>query len=71
MTQDRFRRLRYSGASINLLGLLLSVGAWAYKVWLFSRFPQQLSYANATWVVGGFCWFLGLGLFLGGWLFER
>jgi hypothetical protein len=71
MTQDQSRRLRFAGASINLFGLILSVGTWAYRVWLRSQFPLPAQYTDFAWTLGGFCWVVGLLLFLGGWSLDR
>jgi hypothetical protein len=32
--KDGLRRLRYAAVSISLFGLLLTVGTWAFQVWL-------------------------------------
>ena len=70
MTQDDFKRLRYAGFSINLLGLFLSVGAWAYRMWLPGRAVFLTHHTSLAWILGGSCWVLGMLIFLGGWMLE-
>ena len=64
----QFRRLRYVAASINLFGLILSAGTWAFQV----GHPQPtLSTAHLirfAWTVGVFCWLLGPFLFIATWI---
>jgi hypothetical protein len=71
MTQDSYRRLRYAGFSINLFGMLLSIGTWAYRMWLRTHTVTQPYHTDLAWTLGGFCWLLGLLLFVRGWVGER
>jgi predicted PurR-regulated permease PerM len=70
MAQSSFRRLWYAAASINLFGLVLSAGTWAFKVWLRTHTPSRPYPISFTWTLGVFCWVLGLLLFIAAWIAE-
>ena len=67
---NSFRRLRYAAASINLFGLVLSLGSWIFKVWLRTHAAWRLNPIGFTWTLGVFCWILGLILFVAAWIAE-
>jgi hypothetical protein len=65
MAQKRFNELRYTAVSIHLLGLILSVGTWAFDVRIRANTPARLHPVDMTvWTVGVYCWLLGLILFV-------
>jgi hypothetical protein len=66
-TRDDLRRFRYAAASINIFGLLLSVGSWAFQVWYPPTRPNLTSF---TWTLGAVCWLFGLILFIITWIVE-
>jgi hypothetical protein len=70
MSRCGFRRLRYAAASINLLGLILSLGTWGVEVWLRAHPLPVLLPINLTWTLGVFCWLLGLLMFIVVWIAE-
>jgi hypothetical protein len=70
MAQNNFRRFRYTAGSINLFGLMLSVGTWAFKVWLRTHTLSGPYWINFIWTLGVFCWVLGLLLFSAAWIAE-
>jgi hypothetical protein len=59
MARSSFRRLRYAGAPIGLFGLILSVGTWAFRVWLRTHTASRPHMISFTWTLGIFCWVLG------------
>ena len=65
-----FRRLRFAAASINLLGLILSLGTWGVEVWLRAHPLPVLFPINLTRTLGVFCWLLGLLMFIVVWIAE-
>jgi hypothetical protein len=64
------RRLRYAAVSINLFGLILSVGTWGVEVWHRGQPLPVLLHINSTWTLGVFCWLLGLLMFIVVWIVE-
>jgi hypothetical protein len=70
MAQNSLKRFRYAAGSINLFGLMLSAGTWAFNVWLRTHTPSG-SYLSFIWTIGVFCWVLGLLLFIASWIAER
>jgi hypothetical protein len=69
MAQDSFKRLRYAAGFINLFGLMLSAGTWAFNVWFHKHTPSG-RYLTFIWTLGAFCWILGLSLFIATWVAE-
>ena len=68
MAQNSFKRFRYAAGSMNLFGLTLSVGTWAFKVWVHTpSHPYPISF---IWTLGVSCWVLGLLLFIASWIAE-
>lgn len=65
-----FRRLRYTAVSINLFGLILSLGTWSIEVWHRGHPLRVLWSINSTWKLGVFCWILGLLMFVNLWIVE-
>ena len=70
MAQNGLRRFRYVAGSINLFGLTLSVGVWAFKVWFPTRTPAGPYWISFISTLGAFCWILGLLLFGAAWIAE-
>jgi hypothetical protein len=68
--QNSFKRFWYAAGSINLFVLILSVGTWAFKVWLRTHMPSRPYPISFIWTLGVFCWFLGLLLFIAAWIAE-
>jgi hypothetical protein len=68
MPQNSLKRIQYAAGFINLLGLMLSAGAWAFDVWLRTNISG--SYLRSIWTLGVFCWILGLLLFIAAWVTE-
>jgi predicted PurR-regulated permease PerM len=69
MVQNGLKRLRYAAGSINLFGLMLSAGTWAFDVWFHKHTPSG-RYLAFSWTLGVFCWILGLFLFIAAWVAE-
>ena len=69
MVQNGLKRLRYAAGSINLFGLILSAGTWAFDVWFHKHTPSG-RYLAFSWTLGVFCWILGLFLFIAAWVAE-
>jgi hypothetical protein len=70
VAQKSFKRFRYAAGSMNLFGLILSVGTWAFKVWVRTHTPSHAYRISFIWTVGVFCWVLGLLLFIASWIAE-
>jgi hypothetical protein len=71
MAQNSFKRFRYAAGSMNLFGLILSVGTYAFKVWVRTHTPSHPYPISFIWTLGVFCWVLGLLLFIAPWIAER
>ena len=56
MTQNSLKRFRYAAGSINLFGLMLSAGAWAFSV-LHRTHALPGTYLGFMWTFGVFCYF--------------
>jgi hypothetical protein len=69
MAQNSFKRFRYAAGSINLFGLMLCVGKWAFNV-LAPHTHGVRPLAQFIWTLGVFCWILGLLLFIAAWIAE-
>jgi hypothetical protein len=70
MAQKGFKRFRYAAGSMNLFGLVLSVGTWAFKVWVRTHTPSHPYPISFIWTLGVFCWVMGLLLFITSWIGE-
>jgi predicted PurR-regulated permease PerM len=70
MEQTSFKRLRFAAVSINLFGLVLSVGTWIFRIWLRTRAMSCPHPIGFTWTLGVFCWLLGLIMFIAAWIAE-
>jgi hypothetical protein len=66
--RNGLRRLRYAAVSINIFGLLLTVGTWAYQVWL--RTPPPTRAYPTSFTLGAVCWLFGLIMFIITWIVE-
>jgi hypothetical protein len=69
MAQSSLKRFQYAAGSINLFGLMLSAGTWAFNAWRHTRTPSG-PYFSFIWTLGVFCWILGLLLFIAAWIAE-
>jgi hypothetical protein len=69
MAQSSLKRIQYAAGSINLFGLMLSAGTWAFNAWLRTHTPSGTHF-SFIWTLGVFCWILGLLLFIAAWIAE-
>jgi hypothetical protein len=70
MARNGLKKLRYAAVSVNLLGLILSVGTWAFNIWARTHSPSRLYRVDLIWTAGVFWWVLGLIMFIAVWIVE-
>jgi hypothetical protein len=70
MAQNSFKKFRYAAGSMNLFGLILSVGTWTFKVWVRTHTPSHPYPIGFIWTLGVSCWVLGLLLFIASWIAD-